>query len=256
MRNRYIAPSLALAALMFLFACSKSDTPQSPEKTPGPARAVDPASAATVSGTVQFTGPVPKLVKIDMSADPACRGDNGSEQIVAKGGKLANVFVYVKEGAGGGWTLGPRDVVVRQEGCRYVPHVVGVMAGQTVRFENLDDAMHNIHPMPRNNQEWNTAQSPHGEPLVRRFQNPELMIPVKCNQHPWMRMYVNVTSNPFFAVTGPDGAFELNGLPPGTYTIAAVHESLGQQEQKVTLGPKQTLNTHFTFGEKGAAGAK
>jgi len=64
------------------------------------------------------------------------------------------------------------------------------------------------------------------------------MIPVKCNQHLWMKMYLSVMSNPYLAVTGKDGSFTLKGLPPGTYTIAAVQEKFGEQAQTITLGPK------------------
>lgn len=257
MQTRYIVPSLAVAACLLLAACNRTAEVHAPAPKTEAARMVDPATAAVVTGTVMFSGAVPKPVEIDMSADPACKGQNASEQIVADNGKLENVFVYVKQGLGTGSVFAPQDVVVRQKGCRYVPHVIGVMAGQTVRFENADEAMHNIHPMPRSNQEWNTAQPPRGNPLVRTFQNPELMIPVKCNQHPWMKMYVNVAANEFFAVTVRDGSFELKGLPPGTYTIAAVHETLGEQDQQVTVGPKETRTANFTFNaEKGAAAAK
>ncbi len=261
MRNKYFLLLLALVALAIVSGCTRSvpGEPSTNSKRPGETRTVDPATAAAITGVVEFTGVVPRAAKIDMSADPACKGDNTSEQVVARGGRLQNVFVYVyvKEGAGTGWTFAPHEVVVRQQGCRYAPHVVGIVAGETIRFENADDAMHNIHPLPQSNQEWNTAQMPHGDPLVRKFQNPELLIPVKCNQHPWMKMYVNVVENPFFAVTGMDGSFELKGLPPGTYTIAAVHESLGEQVQQVTVGPKDTKNARFAFsGEKVAALAK
>ena len=66
------------------------------------------------------------------------------------------------------------------------------------------------------------------------------MLPVKCNQHPWMKMYVNVVKNPFYAVTDKSGKYEIKGLPPGDYTIAFVHEKLGEQDQKVTVAPKET----------------
>jgi hypothetical protein len=65
------------------------------------------------------------------------------------------------------------------------------------------------------------------------------MLPVECNQHPWMRMYVNVSRSPFYAVTGPDGRYEIKGLPPGDYTIAFVQEKLGEQDQKVSLAAKE-----------------
>ena len=63
-------------------------------------------------------------------------------------------------------------------------------------------------------------------------------------------MYLNVVDNPFYAVTGPDGRFELKGLPPGDYTIAAVHEQLGEQTMKITVGPKETKQAAFTFQAK------
>ncbi|HET8668080.1 MAG TPA: carboxypeptidase regulatory-like domain-containing protein [Terriglobales bacterium] len=173
-------------------------------------------------------------------------------------GKLANVFVYVKDGLGnyGGWTTaGPP--AIQQKGCRYLPHVIGVMAGQSVTILNQDPTMHNIHPMPKQNREWNVAQASGAQPLIKKFDHPELMIPIKCNQHPWMRMYVNVVSNPFFAVTDSSGSFELKGLPPGTYTIAAIHEIFGEQTQQITVGPKEAKPANFSFSsEKGASAAK
>ena len=69
--------------------------PAAPAATP-----IDPATAASVSGTVSLDGAAPKLAKIDMSQDPACKGMNMAENVVDDGGKLANVFVYVKDGLG------------------------------------------------------------------------------------------------------------------------------------------------------------
>jgi uncharacterized protein (DUF2141 family) len=74
-----------------------------------------------------------------------------------------------------------------------------------------------------------------------------MMIPVQCNQHPWMRAYINVMNHPYFAVSAPDGSFEIKNLPPGEYTIAAVHEKFGEQTMKVKVGPKETAKAGFTF---------
>ena len=73
------------------------------------------------------------------------------------------------------------------------------------------------------------------------------MLPVKCNQHPWMRMYINVVKSPFYAVTGPDGKYEIKGLPPGDYTIAFVQEKLGEQTQKVTVAAKDSKTVDQSF---------
>jgi plastocyanin len=158
------------------------------------------------------------------------------------------VFVYVKDGLGSRTFDVPKDpVVLDQSGCKYHPHVLGVMAGQTVQIKNDDPTTHNIHPTPKDNREWNESQPPQSAPIEKNFAREEIMLPVKCNQHPWMKMYINVVKSPFYAVTGPDGKYEIKGLPPGDYTIAFVHEKLGEQDQKVTVGPKEAKTVDQSF---------
>jgi plastocyanin len=209
---------------------------------------IDPATTATISGTVTFAGTPPAPEKIDMSADPACKGDNSWQPIIVNNGYVANVLVYVKDGLGGRSFDPPSTPVkIAQKGCTYRPHVAAVMAGQPVEFDDNDMTMHNVHPMPKNNKEWNQAEQPGEKPIIQTFANPEVMVSIKCNQHPWMKMYLSVMSNPFYAITGPDGGFELKGLPPGTYTIAAVQEKLGEKTQTITVGPKEDKQG-VTFG--------
>jgi plastocyanin len=118
----------------------------------------------------------------------------------------------VKEGLGNHTFAIPSDpVVLDQSGCKYHPHVLGVMAGQTVKIANSDPTTHNIHPTPKDNREWNESQAPQAPALDKTFAREEIMVPVKCNQHPWMRMFINVVKNPFFAVSGPDGKFDRHG---------------------------------------------
>jgi plastocyanin len=184
-----------------------------------------------------------------MSADPACPADAQPQDVaVIKNGRLANVFVYVKSGMGAGSFAPPSDpVVLDQKGCRYFPHILAVMVGQPVKVLNSDDAEHNVHPMPQHNDEWNESQMPRGKPIVKTFEHPEIMMPVRCNQHQWMQMYVNVMDNPYFAVSGEDGSFQIKDLPPGEYTLAAIHEKFGEQTLKITVAPKQTASANFTF---------
>jgi plastocyanin len=244
----------ASLGLILLAGCGNKEssepaaTPAASAPAAAPATPIDPATAASVSGTVKLDGEAPKAAKIDMSQDPACKGTNTAENVVAAGSHLSNVFVYVKEGLGNRTFDTPKDTVtLDQSGCKYHPHVMGVVVGQTIKIVNSDPTTHNIHPTPKDNREWNESQPPQSAPLEKTFAREEIMLPVKCNQHPWMRMFVNVTKSPFFAVTGPDGKFEIKGLPPGDYTLAFVQEKLGEQDVKVTLAAKDAKTVDATF---------
>jgi hypothetical protein len=133
----------------------------------------------------------------------------------------------------------------------YKPHVLGIMVGQTLDIVSSDPTTHNIHPMPKNNREWNVSQPPGAAPIEQKFAREEVMIPIECNQHPWMRAYIGVLKSPFYAVTGRDGMYTIKGLPPGDYTVGAwtaIGGGQGQaQEQKITVGAKETKTVDFTF---------
>ena len=242
------------AIALFLAGCGGSPRQTQPSETaPPPAPVVDPATAGSISGKVIYDGNPIKMPALDMSATPACARmhptDAISEQVVVNDNHtLRWSFVWIKSGLPAGrWPVPSQPAVLAQTGCIYHPHVLGLMTGQELEILNNDSANHNIHPLSRNNPEWNEAQPPKGDPKFHTFAREEIMIPVKCNVHPWMRTYLGVVSHPFFAVTGPDGAFQIEGLPPGAYTLAVWHEKFGTREVPVTVGPKQAKTVDFTF---------
>jgi hypothetical protein len=123
------------------------------------------------------------------------------------------------------------------------------MQGGSVEFRNSDLTMHNIHTMPTvvGNESIDVSEGPKGQPVTKQFAKPELMIPVRCNNHPWMNAFINVSQTPFFAVTDASGKFSITGLPAGEYTLGAVHEKLGEKDIQVTVPAKGTATADFSF---------
>jgi len=263
---RWLAAGIVMSGMVVGFTGCKPNTPaqkgsesaQANTAPTQPAVPLDPATLGTVSGTVHFEGKAPERVRIDMSQDPVCSmmgGDNFAEQYVVHDGKLANVYIYIKSGPPAAMSTAAASVapvILDQIGCKYVPHVIAVMRGGSVEFRNSDGTMHNIHTIPAagSNKEIDISQGPKGTPEVKSFVQPEIMMPVRCNNHPWMNAFINVSATPFFAVTDGNGHFEIKGLPAGTYTIAAVHEKMGEQTMTVTVKPHATEAANFTYSIK------
>ena len=214
---------------------------------------IDPASAATIAGTIAFNGTASELVEIDMSEETVCAdkhdGPVYSQNVVVNdNGTLRNVFVYVKEGLGDMTFPPPAEPVeLDQNGCRYHPHVFGIQVGQDLVIKNSDGLLHNINAKPSVNRGFNISQ-PVEMKTTRQFRAAEIGVPLECDVHGWMNAFVNVVDNPYYAVTGEDGSFSLAPLPPGTYVIEIWHEEYGAQTMEVTVGASETKEITFTFG--------
>lgn len=225
-----------------------------------------PKGDGSVAGTIAFTGTPPAPKKIDTSADPVCGKESPNlteESAVIKDGKVANVFVYVKDGTLADGTKfaeyafdpASQAITLDQHGCHYRPHVLGIQTNQKLTITNSDPTQHNIHFTPKNNPEWNQSQ-PNGAPAIERtFARSEVLVPVKCNQHPWMKSYIGVLKHPYFSVSGEDGSYSIKGLPAGTYTVAAWREGGANGTEKtmsVTVPASGSAKADFAFGEAAA----
>lgn len=211
-----------------------------------------------IAGVVRVEGAVPRPKEISMAADPYCerqyRRTPKFDDLVVKDGKLANAFVYVRSAA-----LEQMDVEPPQEAavldrrrCRTVPHVLGLQAGQTLRVVNGDPTAHNYNFRATKNERFNKSLAPTLEGSVVKFfevkfQQPEFAMPVSCNQHPWERGYLMVMPNPFFAVTDRNGAFTIEGLPPGDYEVVLWHERIEGRAVKVSVGRREFKDVNFTL---------
>ncbi|MXX77070.1 MAG: TonB-dependent receptor [Holophagales bacterium] len=254
-----LALSTALLPFAFLLAgCagdapehSGGDTPSAPEATP-----TEPLGNSSIAGVVRFDGEVPELRPLNMHADPACAAKHTEPvypEILAVDDQagLANVLVYVADNVPQGPYPPAEPPVIDQQGCRYTPRVAGIMVGQELKVLNSDELLHNVHSLSEVNRPFNRAMPAAIKQATFSFTDEEPAFRIKCDVHPWMSSYVGVFSHPYFAVSGPDGSFEIPGLPAGTYTIEAWHERLGTMRSGVTLldGLAATLDLTFTLPE-------
>jgi plastocyanin len=262
MKTKFFYFTLAVLATLVITGCGKKQGSETSEQraTSAPAATIDPSTAGFVTGTVTLDGTPPVLKPINMSAEPCCQKAHSGpvvppEVVTGEKGVLANVVAYIRSGLGDHSFETPKDpVTLNQQGCMYDPHVVARMAGRTLGVKNTDQTTHNIHPMPKDNREWNKSQPAGAAPMDDSFARGELAIPVKCNPHPWMKSYIYVLKNPYFAVTSRTGPFELENLLSGMYTIGAWQEKYGTAEQTVTIGPKESKAISLTFKAAGSSG--
>ena len=261
----WLVLSIALSLLVLGSACGGGGAPTNKESADagasGAAQAYSGATG-TISGVISYNGTPPAPKKIDTTADAVCGQKNPNlmtDDTIVKDGKLANTFVYIKEGSVEGgkkigeyaWTTPTSEVQLDQNGCHYAPHVLGVMVNQKLKITNSDATQHNIHPTPKLNTEWNQTQANGAPPIEKAFTRAEQLIPVKCNQHPWMKAYIGVMKHPFFKVSNDTGAYEISGVPPGTYTVVAWREGGATGEEKtmqVTVPASGSAKADFAFG--------
>ena len=243
---------LCAGALAFATACGGGGGAK--EEAPPPttaAAAPAPAGNGTIAGKIVFEGTAPPPEKLKVTADAKCQAKhpNGLERqtITVKDGGLADVFVWVKSGVTGSYPPPSDSVLLDQEGCMYHPYMVAVRSGQPIKIRNSDDTMHNIHPRPTINKEFNEGQARQGMEKLQTFDKQEVMIPVGCDVHPWMRSYISVVDHPFFTVSKEDGTYEIKGLPPGEYEVEAYHGKLKTQTQKVSVKDGETAKLDFTY---------
>ena len=251
-----------LLIVLCLTLAARADEPAKKVPQQSVGGVTDAKDAGTVSGVVLFKGEKPVVKPIEeISGNAFCKehhkdklparetfvfGKNGDKDTVQ------NVLVYVSKGLEGKEFEPPKTpVLLDQVGCVYTPHVVAVMAGQTLEVRNSDATLHNVMSAPRNNPPFNFGMSVKGETRKMEFKFPELKMNTKCFMHPWMTAYVHVLEHPFFAVTGEDGTFKIEGLPPGDYEITVLHEASLMEATpatatvKVEAGGKQGVE--FTY---------
>ena len=215
--------------------------------------------AATISGTITWKGKVPKMKRVKMDKDAICvkrwadKPIPRRETLVINEIKgLANTFVRIKSG------LSKKDypvpqvpLMIDQNGCKYVPHVFGIIKNQKFIFINSDGTRHNVHALPHKNRQFNLSMSKtQKESKPKKFRKIEGFFKIKCDIHPWMKSWASILDHPFFSVSGEDGTFKIENLPAGTYEVETWHESLKSQVVEVIIGENDTKTVNFVYDKK------
>ena len=196
---------------------------------------VGPASAASIKGTVQFTGGAVEQKRLAVTIDNhVCGTAKDADTLMLSAQKgVRNAVVWIDAPATK-VDMPATPVQVDQQQCVFTPRVVMVPVGRTVEFLNSDRLLHNIHTQGRENPRYNRTQ-PKGRTIPLTFSKPEI-VEVVCDLHPWMRAWVVVIDHPFYAVTNADGEFLIRNVPPGSHKLRVWQEMLGTTTRDVTVG--------------------
>jgi plastocyanin len=118
-----------------------------------------------------------------------------------------NAIIFLEKVEGKTFAPPAEHAVMNQKNLTFIPHVLPILAGTTVDFQNNDDVLHKVHPE--------------------------------------MQGFVVVLETPYFAVSNKDGSYSITNVPPGTYTISIWHEKLKGASVKVTVPATGSVTQDF-----------
>jgi plastocyanin len=212
---------------------------------------VDAVSAAAIRGVVLNAGPAPERKQIPINIDQyVCGKSRESEELIVGPSRGIRWAVVSLQAPPVGARSEPpsKPVQMDQQQCVYIPRVVVVPVGGTVEFLNSDRLLHNLHSLSTENSTFNRTQ-PKGRTVPVVFKKPEI-VRIDCDLHSWMRAWVVVAEHSYYAVTGANGEFVLDNVPPGKYTLKIWQETLGTVTRDVTVGEQDTTGVTVEMGKK------
>jgi hypothetical protein len=248
--------SIICSLLALFICCGCKRFTEKPATKPPPEKStvkLQTTGHSVISGHVFFSGVAPGPRVYEVTLDNACSAGHDERRtsedvVVSRDSGLQNVFIYIAKGLEGlSFDAPATPVMLDQRGCRFVPHVLGIQVMQPLRILNSDNTLHNVHAQARVNKAFNLGMTVKMPEARRIFDAPEIMIPIRCNVHPWMGAYIGVVDHPFYSVSDSAGFFSLRNLPAGDYTIEAWHEKFGKLSQNIAIGTSENKSIDFTF---------
>jgi plastocyanin len=210
------------------------------------------AFAGDIVGKVKYAGTAPVPAKIQVTKDQAVCGkaEHIDESLLVGPDKgVKNVVVNIADPKDGKKYTPAAKPSLDQNGCKFVPHVDIVPAGQEVTIVNSDGILHNIHTFPKNNPPFNKAQPKFKKEMPATFDKADI-IQIKCDVHSWMAGWIVVAGHAYYALTDAAGNFKIEGVPAGTYTLEYWHEKLGKQSKSITVPATGSVTADLEYAAK------
>jgi hypothetical protein len=214
------------------------------------------ANGAKIVGEVRAIDQVAHLPAQPVFKEQAVCGTELPDErlVMGENGTLRNALVYLTDIKAGRALRLDEPVRLDNQKCAFVPHVLSATLGQTLAIHNSDPFLHDAHALLGSRTLFNVAivkDRTVNVPLVDAG-----LIHLNCNvRHTWMHAYMYVAEHPYHTVTGADGRFVLENVPPGVWTLRVWHELLGSVDRQVRVGPGE-VSTHEISLRGTAAGEK
>ncbi len=195
------------------------------------------SNGGTIKGKITYNGKPPAPKQIPITKDPKICGTTHDDDtfVIGKDGGVKNVVVYLSDITSGKKMDADMKPVLDQKGCHYEPHVQVVPVHAVLQVKSSDPILHNVHSFLNGSTVINFAMPPQpGLVLTKKLDKPGGE-QLKCDVHNFMTGGIFVASNPYYAMTGDDGAYEIKEVPPGTYAIATWHQAAGPLSGSVTV---------------------
>ena len=157
----------------------------------------------------------------------------------------ANAVIYIDKIPGKKFDPPKDPATIDQNNLAYIPHVLPIVAGTTVKYLNSDDVLHNVFTPDKSADKFKLGTWPKGQTRSYTFKNPGCVSVMLCNVHPEMEAYVLVLENPYYAVSAKDGSYLIKGVPAGKYTLTIWHEKLKGASQEVTVTESGEVVANF-----------
>ena len=186
------------------------------------------------------------LVAVQFSLVSGAAGEINGTVKVTGAASNADAVVYVQQAPG---SFPAKSMEMDQRKMQFIPHVLPVVAGTTVKFLNSDPTPHNV--FSPDNEKYNLGTWPQGQTKDHTFAScpkPPCVYTQLCRVHAEMEGFVVVLQNPYFAVTDREGHYKIDGVPPGSYTLAVWHPKAKAQPKPAVVDASKPATVDFVLG--------